>query len=124
MSRMNPYTSDMTFRFSTNQVAPVGTYLATLKTIERTRHEEYGDGVRFSWQICEGPAAGIVVSRTCGVFPSATNAAGRLMSGVMGRQIQPGENVTLSACVGRTYRIVVGMGGKSPSPRVESCTPA
>lgn len=122
-SRLERNLSDMTFSFSAAPTSvPVGTYVATLDAISRSYHEEFGEGVRFSWRIIEGPSAGMLVSRTCGIRPNATNAAGRLMSQVMGRPIAPGETVSLATRVGRTYSIVVGVGGKGGSTRVESCT--
>jgi hypothetical protein len=102
---------------------PPGTYKAVLTAIESTTHPEYGEGLRFSWQIAEGMSAGLLAARTCNPHPTPTNATGRLMAGLLGRQIKPGEKVSLAGCIGRNYMVVVGMGRNGQSTRVESCVP-
>lgn len=102
---------------------PAGTYRGVLETIERTTHPEFGDGLRCGWRIVEGAYAGMIASRTCNPYPTPTNAAGKLMAGLLGRQIMPGEKVSLGACIGRSYMVVVGVGRNGQSTRVESCVP-
>jgi hypothetical protein len=124
MSHSQPFPKAMTFTFSPTTGVPPGRYLSLLKSIESTHHEEFGAGVKFTWMIIESPGMGMHVYRTCGPNPSLTNAAGRLMAGVLGRQIKPGEEVSLAECIGRKYRVVVGQSTNGTSTRVESCTPA
>ena len=102
---------------------PPGTYKGVLESIEATTHQEFGDGVRITWRITEGMSSGLLASRTCNPHPTPTNATGRLMAGLLGRQIKPGEKVSLAACIGRSYMVVVGLGRNGQSTRVESCVP-
>jgi hypothetical protein len=102
---------------------PVGTYTAVLESVEATEHPEYGPGLRFGWRIIEGQCAGMLASRTTNRSPSPANISGRLMAGLLGRQIKSGERVAIGGCIGRRYMIVVGLGANGTSTRVESCMP-
>jgi hypothetical protein len=111
------------FEVTAGSGPPVGSYKAVLDAIQNTTHQEFGDGLRFSWRVTEGVCAGLIATRTCGLFPTPTNAAGKLMAGLLGRQIRPGERISLEPCLGRSYMIVVGLGRNGQSTRVESCVP-
>jgi hypothetical protein len=109
------------FEVAAGSGPPVGSYKAVLESLQTTSHQEYGDGLRISWQVTEGVCAGMIATRTCNLFPTPTNMTGKLMAGLLGRQIKPGEKISLEPCIGRSYMIVVGLGRNGQSTRVESC---
>ena len=93
---------------------PPGAYKASFAGVERTLHNEYGEGLRFDWKIASGEHAGKTVSRTCRPQPTATNNTGKLIAGLRG------EKLSLAIYIGREYTIVVGLGANGTSTRVES----
>jgi hypothetical protein len=114
---------ELEFEFGNGGGPPVGTYTAVLDSVQTTEHPEYGPGLRFGWKIAMGPYLGTIASRTTNRNPSPSNISGRIMAGLLGRQINPGERVALGECIGRRYMIVVGPGVNGNSTRVESCVP-
>jgi hypothetical protein len=109
------------FTFADSSGPPAGIYTATFQGVTKTHHEEYGDGARFDWKIVGGEHDGRLASRTCKPQPTAKNATGRLMAGLVGGATKPGEKVSLAAFVGKTYTIVVAVASNGTSTRVESC---
>ena len=112
------------FEVADSSGPPAGIYRATFEGVVKTSHPEYGDGARFDWRISEGEHRGRVASRTCKPQPSAKNVTGRIMAGLLGRAIAPGEKVTLAPLVGKTFTVVDGTAPNGTATRVESCIPA
>lgn len=98
---------------------PPGTYSAKFMGFESTTHEQYGAGLKWTWEIVGGALAGQKASRTTGVSPTPRNGAGKLVAGLVGRAIAPGEDVNLDSCVGKNYLIVVAE-AKGGGTRVET----
>jgi hypothetical protein len=103
---------------------PAGIYRAEFLGVVKTTHEQYGDGARFDWRIVGGEHDGKTASRTCKPTPSPKNVTGKLMAGLLGGAMKPGEKVSLAACVGKTYTIVVGTAANGETTRVESVVSA
>jgi hypothetical protein len=112
------------FTFADSSGPPVGIYKATFVGVVKTNHPEYGDGARFDFKVVGGEHDGRIASRTCKPQPTAKNATGRLMAGLIGAAAKPGEKVSLAAFIGKTYTIVVGQAQNGTSTRVESCIAA
>ena len=112
------------FVFADSSGPPAGIYKATFAGVTKTHHEEYGDGARFDFKIVGGEHDGRMASRTCKPQPTAKNATGRLMQGIVGAAAKPGEKVNLATFIGKTYTIVVGLAANGTSTRVESCIAA
>lgn len=108
------------FVVSESSGPPANIYKATFVGVTKTTHPEYGDGARFDWKVVGGEHDGKTASRTCKPSPSAKNVTGKLMAGLLGRAINPGEKVNLAACIGKVYTIVVGLAQNGTSTRVES----
>ena len=111
----------MEFTVADSSGPPPGIYKATFQGVVKTVHDEYGDGARFDFKIVGGEHDGRIASRTCKPVPSAKNATGRLMAGLKGGVMKPGEKVSLAECIGKTFTIVVGLAQNGTSTRVESC---
>ena len=100
---------------------PAGIYKAVFVGVTKTEHPEYGQGVRFDFKVQGGEHAGKIASRTGKPQPTAKNSTGRLMAGLLGGPIKPGERVSLAGCVGKVFTIVVGTAQNGTSTRVDSC---
>ena len=103
---------------------PAGAYPARFTSVEPTPPDPakgYGPGLKWSWEVLTGPQAGQKASRTTTANPSPKNAAGKIISGLLGRPLQTGENVDVGSLIGRTYLIVVAE-GQTGGTRVESVT--
>jgi hypothetical protein len=99
---------------------PPGAYRATFQGVKRTEHEEYGAGLRFEWTVLDGPQAGAVAAVTTGAKPTAANKAGRLIAALTGAALVGGQKASLSACVGKTYLVVVEATPSGKGSRVAS----
>lgn len=109
------------FEVADSSGPPAGIYKATFQGVVKTDHPEYGPGARFDWKIVGGEHDGRIASRTGKPIPSAKNCTGRIMAGLLGRAIQPGEKVSLAPLVGKVFTIVVGAAPNGTATRVESC---
>lgn len=101
---------------------PAGAYSARFAGVEPTPADPikgYGPGLKWTWEVLSGPQAGQKASRTTQATPTQKNAAGKIISGLIGRPLQMGENVDIGSLIGRTYLVVVAE-GQSGSTRVES----
>ena len=84
---------------------PSGTYLAVLRAVEPALHDLFGAGLRFVFRVEDGPWAGAVVEQTTGRRPTARNACGLLLAGLLGRPLEPGEVVELEALIGHRFEV-------------------
>src|SRR5262245_47457314 len=97
-------------QFTAAAPIPIGAYSAMLKSAELTTHPEFGAGVCFRFSITGGPQAGQEPCVTCSTErpPSPKNKLGRILAGMLGRSIQPGENIDATQFVGKPFSVVVG----------------
>lgn len=89
---------------------PPGKYKAKFLGIETTKpHPKYGSGLKFWWEITEGPWAGREVSRLVGGdrAPTKLNALGRFLIAMSGQDFEEGETVDWTDFVGRIYTVTV-----------------
>jgi len=95
--------------FTVAKPIPIGSYRADLKSAEIATHPEYGEGVCFRFAICSGANAGQEPCVTCSTErpPSPKNKLGRILSGMLGRPVQPGEAIDATQFVGKRFNIVL-----------------
>lgn len=86
---------------------PAGTYMAKFAGVEMTNHIEYGKGLRFTFEIMEGPCAGMKASRVTSAVPTPKNNAGRMLSDLTGKPLKPQDEVDVNQYLGGAYRITV-----------------
>ena len=79
----------MEFTVSEGSGPPAGIYKAEFLGVKKTEHDEYGLGARFDFKIVGGEHDGRITSRTCKPQPTAKNATGRLMAGLVGSATKP-----------------------------------
>ncbi|HBO43754.1 MAG TPA: hypothetical protein DD670_07450 [Planctomycetaceae bacterium] len=82
---------------------PAGLYKTRFVTVEQTEHDEYGAGLKFVFDVIQGDHVGEQATRITGARPTAKNAAGRMLAGLLGETLKPGTTVNLDRCVGKEY---------------------
>jgi hypothetical protein len=99
---------------------PAATYQGVFVGIESTTNQ-YGEGYTWQWRITqEGPHKGKTVKRITGDYPTKTNACGKMLTQVSGREsLEANESINLADYVGKSYTIVVSPCA-SGGTRVES----
>jgi hypothetical protein len=89
-----------------NGGVPAGSYVAKFLGVEATEPNQYGPGIRWNFEIVSGPQVGAHIGRPTGVKPTPKNKCGQFLIGISGKSVL-GEEIDLSAYVGRNYLIVV-----------------
>jgi hypothetical protein len=85
---------------------PAGSYLATFTGVEATSNE-YGDGLRWQFEVINGPNKGAKTSRITSQTPTPKNACGKMLSGITGKTLTPGEDIDLDGFIGKTFLVMV-----------------
>ena len=98
---------------------PAGVYKARFTGVEEMTHAEYGDGLRFDFEVVDGTHKGKRTCRVTSADPTPRNAAGRLLGDLAGVPPANGVNVDLDEFIGQEYTIVVRE-SESGRTRVES----
>jgi len=101
---------------------PAGSYLSKFVGVDDITND-YGPGLVWEFEVVTGPQAGHKATRITTVTPTQKNACGKILSGVVGKPLTAGEELDVSASVGKTFLVVVGETDRG-STRVESVTPA
>jgi hypothetical protein len=100
---------------------PVGFYTGPFKGIEDAEVNSEARW-RFVWDVATGPHAGKKATALCDKVISKNTLPGRLIAGMLGRDLIDGENVeeAVNACKGQTYLVSVQPGPKGGKPGVKS----
>ena len=98
---------------------PAGVYKARFDGVEAMNHAEYGDGLRFDFEVTDGPQKGKRTCRITSADPTPRNAAGRMLADLAGVTPVNGVSVDLDSVTGCEYTIVVRE-SESGRTRVES----
>jgi hypothetical protein len=113
----------LTFEVSAGAGVPAGFYKAVFENVEQTTHDEYGDGLKFVWKVIDGPQTGGLATRITSPKLSPKNAAGRMIAGISGKSLVPGEKIDLTPFVGRTCLLQVEAVANGNGSRVSSVIP-
>jgi hypothetical protein len=107
-------TMQFTWADSAPQPVPDGMHYATFKSVEAVPEREFDGkkvpGVRWQFEIANGPNKGRTASRITGVSPTDKSMCGKIIAGLLSRTPRPGEACDIGQCVGKTYAIVVTKG--------------
>jgi len=98
---------------------PAGTYTATFAGVEQTTHEQWGPGLKWTFEIVAGPHRGTKAYRTTGLNATARNGCGVMLKAVTGRPLVLGEEHDCDQFLGEAYMIMVAE-TQSGSTRVET----
>lgn len=102
---------------------PAGTYLTIFSRVENIDNQ-YGPALRWVFEITAGLYISKEISRFTRPDFTITNAAGKMLNGIVGRTVQADEEVDISDYYGRPYQVEVKESPKSESTRVERCYPS
>lgn len=102
---------------------PVGSYLAIFLSIDPIDNQ-YGPALRWVFEITSGPYISKTISRFTRPEFTTNNAAGKMLNGIVGRQVEADEEIDLSDYFGKLYQIEVKESPKGESVRVERCYPS
>jgi hypothetical protein len=86
---------------------PPGNYTTTFAGLENVTSEKYGEGLRWKFKVAQGMHAGQMASRITGLTPSPRNACGKMLSGLLGRQLNPDEEVEVGQFIDQVFMAVV-----------------
>jgi hypothetical protein len=104
--------------------APAGVYPVTFLGVDAMRDDgkprigrdgkPMAPGIEWRFSITTGPYAGRLVTRITSTTPTARNACGALLDGILGRPAAFGETADIAAFIGKPYRVVVGPSQTNP----------
>ena len=95
---------------------PEGMHYAVFNTTESVPAREWEgkqleEGVRWIFEVSGGPHKGRRLSTITGPVPTEKNGCGRILAGMFGRPIKPGEEIDIEPLIGQTFFVTV-QGGK------------
>ena len=99
---------------------PTGSYIALFRSVEATTND-FGDGLKWWFEIQGGPHAGAKTGCTTANKPTLKNSCGKLVSGIVGKPLSNDMEIDLASYFGRAYLIIVTE-GKSGGTYVSTVT--
>lgn len=102
---------------------PPGTYIGKFTGTESTEHPEFNEGLRWAFQIVEGPFTGWDVFRTTKPTPKKRTNCGKFLASLAGTTPAMGLDVQTDDYIGHRYVLIVDFGQDGESTRVESFFP-
>ncbi|MCZ2344104.1 MAG: hypothetical protein LC104_20270 [Bacteroidales bacterium] len=120
---INPF-AGIEVKASGAEPLPVGPYVAVFRSLEPFSNDRVSNKLRFVWEVATGNHKGKTASALCDPNLTPNSHAGRLIGGLVGRPLQPGEDVAalwtaVQAAVGRRFMVTVQSGPKNGKPSVQ-----
>ena len=106
MQNNPPSESVFDFDMTDFDAVPQGQYIGIFKDVQKTHHEQWGDGVMFIFEIAHGEHKGQTVTRIGKPHASKGNATGKMIAGIQG-SFTPGQRADLRQFVGKYYNILM-----------------
>jgi hypothetical protein len=116
--------STLQFEVKAGAGVPAGFYRARFLGVDPTEHEEYGAGLKFVFEVVEGPHKGESATRITSTQPTPKNACGRMLAGITGEPLAPGAKIDLGPFVGKEYLLQVEGVANGNGTRVATAMPA
>jgi hypothetical protein len=119
MTNFNPWVVQAPEPF---EAQPIGFWLADYQGVEDKTLRQGDIKWRFSLKVKSGEHVGKTISALTDRKLNPNTLSGRLISGLLGRELKEGENVkeALDACKGKTYMVSVDVGPQGGKPGVKS----
>ena len=113
-----------TFKESTYESVPEGSYYAEYIGNEEatSKFAEDGKAIAWKWRIMEGDLKGKMPSRVTGKNPTPGNGCGKIIVGLVGKTPTASESVSVKDCIGKRYLIQVARTKDGKGTRVETVT--
>jgi hypothetical protein len=101
---------------------PPGMYLAEFAGVENKTLQDGSLRWRWAWRITTGPLAGQYATALTHQNISPATHAGRLIEGLLGGPLKPGDDVKalVDACVGKPYLVSIQKGPKGGKAAVQT----
>lgn len=119
---MQPFT----FEDDKPKGVPPGAYRADFVGYKETTTKS-GDALLWQWKVTSGPESGKVASCFTDpptvTKPSPSNALGRVLAGLAGKQFSGGDSFDPASVVGKPYTVMVGAGPKGGGICVRTVMP-
>lgn len=105
--------SVLDFEIADFEAVPPGQYIAIFKDVQKTKHDQWGEGVMFCFEIAHGQHQGQTATRIGKPNATKQNATGKMIAGITGSQ-DIGK-VSLRPYIGKPYNILMEstQGGKT-----------
>ena len=114
---------NFTFKETTYESVPEGSYYAEFVGNEETKSkfEEDGKAIAWKWKIVQdGDHKGKSASRVTGTKPTPGNGCGKIIVGLLGKTPTASENVSVKDCIGKKYLVQVVRTKDGKGTRVET----
>jgi hypothetical protein len=104
---------------------PTGQYRAKFMGVKQDDrpHPEYGIGLKWQFEVVDGPSAGKIASRTTSSSPTLQNACGRMLQMLTGGTAALHEEFDLDKHIGRLFQILVEANSTGSGTRIGSVMP-
>ena len=102
---------------------PIGSYTCKFVGTESVDHAEYGDGLKWIFQVVEGSLSGKETYRTTKPDPTPKNSCGKFLAALAGEAPSDGLDVDTDDYIGRRYMVMVGASQGGDSTRIETFVP-
>jgi hypothetical protein len=126
----NPF-AGVTVQASGSEPLPSGAYIAEFVNVEPFAHPtdpKLQNKLKWRWKVASGNHTGREATALTDPVFKPTTHAGRLLAGLVGRPLVPGEDVgelwnTLQQQIGKRFTVTVGQGPKGGKPTILSVNP-
>ena len=121
---INPF-ADLQVKTSGTEPLPPNAYYAAFTGVEPFSNEKVSGKLRFSWEVVSGTHKGRIATALADANLTAQTHAGRLIAGILGRPLVPGESVgelweAIQRAIGTKFMVTVSPGPKGGKPSVQS----
>lgn len=103
--------------------APPGLYRAKFLGAKADTHPEYGAGLKWEFEVVDGPSAGKVIGRTTSPAPTLKNGCGKMLQMLTGGTAALHQEFDLDQYVGRVFQVMVETNSTGTGTRVGSVMP-
>jgi hypothetical protein len=123
----NPF-AGVPVKASSAEPLPPGIYFADFKGVEPFTNERVANKWKWTWEVATGTQKGRSATALTDQSITMQNHAGRLLVGLLGRSLSPGEDTgalwaELQRCVGKRFAVTVAMGPKGGKASVQNVSP-
>ncbi len=124
MSNPNPFAGIEVVASGTEPLPP-GLYYATFVSVEPFSNDKVQDKLRWVWEVASGIQKGREATALTDRRLTPFTHAGRLLSGLVGRALVPGEDMaalwtSLQGAIGKKWAVTVAAGPKGGKASVQA----
>ncbi len=99
--------SILEFEIKDAEMVPPGQYIAVFKDVQKTVHEQFGEGAMFIFEIAHGEYKGRHTARIGKKEATTQNITGKMIASITGSILRAGERPNLKPFLGKYYNVLV-----------------